>query len=454
MGNFEHIIKKQRKYFLQNKTKDIRFRKEQLIKLYKILKANEKHLSSCIKKDFFKSDFETYITELSLLYGEIKYALEKLYHWAKPESVSTNITNLPGSSYIISEPLGVTLIIGAWNYPYQLSLSPMIAAMAAGNTVILKPSELPSETSKAMSKIISENFDESYITTVQGGVKETTELLKERFDKIFFTGSTQVGKIVYEAAAKNLTPVALELGGKSPTIVTADADLEVAARRISWAKFLNSGQTCIAPDYVLVEESVKEKLLKLLQKNIEKSKYQFSNQNYVQIISERHTQRLIDLTKDESIYYGGKFDLKDRYFQPTLLDKVNFDSPIMQEEIFGPILPIISYSNVSEIIDYIKQQEKPLALYLFTKNNKIKKRFLDEVSFGGGCINDALMHISNHNLPFGGVGHSGMGNYHGKHGFDCFSHKKSILERSNYLEPSIKYPPYTKKKMQIIKKIQ
>lgn len=445
------VFQSQKAFFNSNQTKSINFRKLQLQKLKKILKENEGLLFDSIYRDFKKAKFETYTTELSLLYSEIETALSKLNSWSKKQKVSTNFANFPAKSYIIPEPLGTVLIIGAWNYPYQLAIAPAIAALIAGNTVILKPSEIAVHTSAIIAKIINESFDASVFYVQEGGVAETTALLELPFDKIFFTGSTQVGKIVYQAAAKNLTPVTLELGGKSPTFVCKDANLKMTAKRMVWAKFLNAGQTCIAPDYVLVEATIKDSFLKALVREIEKTNYSIVNENYVQIINEKNFDRLVKLIDADKIYFGGKSDKSERIIQPTILDNCTFDDLIMQEEIFGPILPIISYLDLDEAIEKVKEREKPLSCYVFTSSNANQNKIENELSFGGGAINDAIMHISNDKMPFGGVGASGMGNYHGKFGFDTFSHFKSILNKPTWLEFDFKYSPYTEWKQKIIK---
>ena len=305
---------------------------------------------------------------------------------------------------------------------------------------------------KIMAKIINENFPPEYLYAYEGGINETTELLKLKFDKIFFTGSTKVGKIVYKAAAENLTPVTLELGGKSPAIITKDADLEVAAKRIVWGKFLNAGQTCVAPDYLLVEESVQEQFLEMLRKYIQEFKYEPESEHYTKIINQKNFERLISLINQDKIYFGGNCNEEKRYIEPTILTNINWQDKVMQEEIFGPVLPVISFSNFNIILNEILENEKPLAAYLFTDNSEEKESFTQKLSFGGGCINDVMMHLGNENLPFGGVGNSGIGNYHGKFGFETFSHQKSVLERATWGEPNIKYPPYSEKKLSWIKK--
>lgn len=451
MTEISKLIEQQRTYFNSNITKSISFRLEQLKKLGSVIRQNENFLMDEIYRDFKKSEFDTYTNELALVYLDIKEAIKKIKKWSKTKRARTNLINFPAKSYIIPEPLGVSLIIGPWNYPYQLSLTPVVAAIVAGCTVILKPSELSQHTSSALAKIINENFDPNYLKVVEGGVEKTTELLSQRFDKIFFTGSVSVGKIVYRAATENLTPVTLELGGKSPAFVFGDCNLKMTVKRLVWAKFLNAGQTCIAPDYILVENSIKDSFLNQLKEEIENSNFSFNNKNYVQIINERNIKRLADLIDKEKIYCGGKVDIGNRFIEPTVLHNVNFNDPIMADEIFGPILPIISFDKLDEIITKVKSRPKPLACYLFTNNSRIKNKILSEISFGGGCVNDAVMHIANENLPFGGVGNSGIGNYHGEAGFKAFVHYKSILDKSTLFETSLKYFPHTVKKLKMIK---
>jgi len=445
--NYTDIIQKQYDFFNSNQTKSISFRIGQLKKLKEIITSEESSFYDAIYSDFKKSKADTYSTELSFVYDEIDLAIKNLPSWAKHKRVRPNPLTLPSNSYLVPEPLGTCLVIGAWNYPYNISLVPLIAAMTAGNTVILKPSEIPSATSALMARLINDNFPAEYMYVVEGGIPETTALLEERFDKIFFTGSTAVGRIVYEAAAKHLTPVTLEMGGKSPAIVTKDTNLKGAAKRIVFGKFLNSGQTCIAPDYVVVDEKVKEEFLQYLKAYIEKFDYSFVNGNYVQIINERNFHRLSGLIDQQKIYFGGGRDLASRYIGPTILTDVSFDDPVMKEEIFGPILPVLSYSNLDQAIAGIKSKPKPLSCYLFTHDLAVKQKVLNEISFGGGAINHTLLHFANANLPFGGVGHSGMGSYHGRAGFDTFSHYKSVFEKPFWLEPNLVYPPNTPTKI-------
>ncbi|KAB1069102.1 aldehyde dehydrogenase [Tamlana haliotis] len=450
LGN---LLKQQRDYFNSDETKAVSFRIEQLKRFKHVLKENEDLFYKAIYEDFGKSEFETYVTELSLVYHEISSYIKNTPKWSKQKRVSTSLVNFPAKSYIIPEPLGNTLVIGAWNYPYQLSLLPAITALAAGNTVILKPSELPTKTSAVMAELINSNFPKNYFHVVEGGVDVTTELLNHRFDKIFFTGSTKVGKIVYQAAAKHLTPVTLELGGKSPTFVLADTNIKMTAKRIVWAKFLNAGQTCVAPDYILVEKSIEIPFLEALKTEIEShydQKYSDAP-NYLQIINTTNFERLVKLIDQDKLYFGGNTNKDARFISPAILNNVAFDDDVMKDEIFGPILPVISFSNLDDAIQKVKDQPRPLSCYIYSKSNTKIKKILKEVSFGGGAVNDSLMHLSNSKLPFGGVGLSGIGAYHGKTGFDTFSHQKSILHKSFWLEPNLKYSPYSDMKLRIIK---
>lgn len=439
----KEIIENQRTFFNTLATKDIQFRRKQLKTLHKALKDNEQLLHEAIYKDFKKSEFDSYTTELALLYKDIREARKMISKWARKERVSTGIINFPASSYIVPEPLGVCLVIGAWNYPYQLSFAPVIAAIAAGNTVVLKPSELPKHTSAAMAKIVKENFDPAFFTVIEGGVEETQELLSQQFDKIFFTGSTKVGKIVYKAAAENLTPVTLEMGGKSPAIITESCNLKTTVKRVVWGKLLNAGQTCIAPDYVLVHKSIEGKFIEQLKSEITSQDFSFEKDNYVQIINDSNFERLKRMLIPEKIVFGGETDSENRYIQPTLMTGVSLEDEVMQEEIFGPILPIITYETLDQAIRVVKKFPKPLACYVFTQKKSEKKRIQNEISFGGGAINETVMHITNPNLPFGGVGPSGIGNYHSEAGFKAFTHYKSIMDKPTWFDPFVRYSPHT-----------
>ena len=449
--NYQSIIEQQRIFFNTNTTKDISFRIQQLKHLKDILKKNETQLYQSIYTDFKKSEFETYTTELSIIYHEIDLAIAKTKKWAKKKKVSTGLANLPGTSYIIPEPYGTVLVIGAWNYPYQLSLCPAIAAIAAGCTVVLKPSEIASHTSTTIATLINQSFDPCFFKVIEGGIKETTNILNIKFDKIFFTGSVAIGKIIYQSAAKHLTPVTLELGGKSPAIITEGIDIDMAAKRLVWSKFLNAGQTCIAPDYVLVASTIQDQFLTAIKKHIKNANYDVSNHNYTQIINDKNFNRLYHLIDPDKIYYGGDNNPKERIIYPTVLKNVMFSDKVMQEEIFGPILPVLTFENIEEVIKKVTSLPKPLSCYIFTKNKTIKNKILKEISFGGGAVNDAVMHFVEQSLPFGGVGDSGIGNYHGKYGFETFSHYKGILQKSFWIEPDLKYPPYSPSKSKWLK---
>ncbi len=451
----KELVKLQSEFFFGNTTKSFKFRIKNLQKLKEILKSNEAQLYEAIYSDFGKSEYETYETELSLIYHELNLAIKNVSQWSKPQKVTTNLPNQPGTSFIQPEPLGTCLVIGAWNYPYQLSLIPVIAAIAAGNTVILKPSELSAQSSGAMAKLINSNFPTDFLHVMEGGVAETTELLEQKFDKIFFTGSISVGKIVYQAAAKHLTPVVLELGGKSPVFVLPDCDLKMTAKRIVWGKFLNAGQTCVAPDYVLVHKDIKAKLLDEMIVQVREIFNINSDisENYVRIINEKHYDRLMQLIDSKKVVIGGQGFRGALVIQPTIMQDIDFEHIVMQEEIFGPIMPVIEFSNLDDAIKQVKLRPKPLALYVFGKKVKFINKILNEISFGGGAINDTVMHLTNSNLPFGGVGTSGTGNYHGEAGFRAFSHYKSILKKSTLIEPFLKYPPYSDSKLLILKQL-
>lgn len=451
--NLNDVVQKQRDFSFSGKSKDLSFRREALKKLRQILLENEQALYQAIHQDFKKSQFETYMTELSLIHHEINLALKKLKRWSRPQRVWTDLANLPGRSFIMPQPYGHTLIIGAWNYPYQLTLVPLISAVAAGNNCILKPSELSSHTSKILAQLINTNFDPAFLYVAEGGAEVTQELLSHKFEKIFFTGSTAVGKLVAKAAAEHLTPVTLELGGKSPCIVLADCDLKIAAQRIAWGKCLNAGQTCVAPDYVLIERALYEDFLSELK--IQMSKVTGPNplqsESYTRIINNRHFERLAKLIDPDKVYAGGATNAAENFIEPTILRDIKFSDEVMKEEIFGPILPVIPFDELPQIISEIKSRPHPLALYVFGKNEKSISRVLQETTFGGGAVNDVIMHLANSRLPFGGVGASGMGAYHGEHGFKNFSHYKSILKRPSWFELPIKYAPYKSWKLKIIR---
>lgn len=451
--NYQSIVSAQHNFFNQNHTKSISFRIKQLKLFRKMILENESDLYTAIYKDFGKSEFETFSSEIGLVLKDISHALKNIKSWSAKKRVKNNLINFLGKSLIVPEPLGVCLVIGAWNYPYYLTFSPAVAALAAGNTVVIKPSEISANTSALMTNLVANYFDKRIFTSVEGAVTETTKLLNIKFDKIFFTGSTRVGKIVYASAAKQLTPVTLELGGKSPAIVTKNCNLNKTVQRLVWAKFFNAGQTCIAPDYVFVHSAVKDKFLKAVKQEIIRRKYAVENKNYVQIINDSNVDRLKKLITKEHLSYGGVVDVEHRVISPTILENLPFDHPVMQEEIFGPILPVFQYDELDKAINYIKAQEKPLSAYVFSNSKNDTNRVLKELSFGGGCVNDAVMHISNPNLPFGGIGASGIGSYHGEAGFACFSHQKSILKKSNFLELPFKYAPMSDRKLMWVRNL-
>ena len=456
MSQIENVVQKQRKYFNSNSTKPLSFRLEQLKKLKKIVTENQDAISEALFKDLKKSKLEAHMTETALVLEEIDVAIKNLSSWAKPKKVSTPISLKPGTSEVIFEPLGVTLVISPWNYPFQLALAPAIGAIAAGNTVILKPSEISSNTEKLLEQLINSNFDEEYIHVVVGGKEETQKILAQKFDFIFFTGSTQVGKVIMKAAAEYLTPVCLELGGKSPCIVDETANLEVAARRIVWGKFLNAGQTCVAPDYIYVHESLKADLVTLLKKNIREfyGENESKSADFGKIISLNHFDRLSKLISGSKILYGGDQKREEQFISPTLLEVQSWDEPVMKEEIFGPILPLLTYKNLDDVLSLIKSKDRPLALYIFSTNTQFSEKVISDVSFGGGCVNDCIIHVASAELPFGGVGASGMGRYHGHYSFETFSHQKTIIRKSNFLDLNVRYPPYTEKKANLLLKIR
>ncbi|HID0802718.1 TPA: aldehyde dehydrogenase [Clostridium botulinum] len=454
MENIKNILEKQKSFFDKGYTKDINFRIEALKKLKHNIKINENNIFKALKIDLNKSQFETFITEIGIVYDEINGAIKNIKKWSKPKKVKTPITNFLASSYIYNEPYGVALIISPWNYPFQLIMAPLVGAISAGNCVLLKPSELAIETEKIIVKIIKDTFSDEYIGVITGGIEESTALLKEKFDYIFYTGGINVGKIVMRAAAEHLTPITLELGGKSPCIVDKDANIDLAARRIAWGKFLNAGQTCVAPDYLVVHRNIKEKLISSIENYIVEffGENTFEIEDYPRIINERHFKRLEGYLKEGKIVSGGNTDINNLYIEPTIIEGINFENRIMKEEIFGPIFPVIEFEDIDKVIDIVKNNPKPLALYYFSENKEKQEFIIKNISFGGGCINDTIMHLSTSTLPFGGVGNSGIGGYHGRASFDTFSHKKSILKKSNLIDIKIRYAPF-KGKINLAKRL-
>jgi aldehyde dehydrogenase (NAD+) len=453
MSDIKIIVQKQKDFFGTHITKEYKYRYHQLKKLRFAIHRYEEEILEALKKDLNKARFEGYVTEIGMVLEEISFILKHLKRWMKPKRVKTPLTQFPSKSRIYSEPYGVSLIMSPWNYPFQLTISPLVGALAAGNCAILKPSNYSYHTSAVIAKMISETFDPDYVTTVLGGREANQDLLQQEFDYIFFTGGTNVGKIVMEASSKHLTPISLELGGKSPCIVDETAKIDLAARRIVWGKFVNAGQTCVAPDYLLVHKSIKEKLIEAMKKYVNHffQKPLEENSPFPKIINERHYQRLLDLIIKDKIVIGGNSNPKTNQIEPTVLDHVTWNDRVMQEEIFGPILPIIVYDDLKEALKQVEARPKPLALYLFTTSKQVEEYVLRNISYGGGCVNDTIVHLATSYLPFGGVGASGMGSYHGRASFDTFSHKKSIMKKSNNLDIPLRYPPY-KENLSLIKK--
>ncbi len=441
----------QKSFFATQQTKTISFRKKQLQKLLNEVTKRETDIIEALYSDFKKCEYEVVMTETSIVLSELKKTIKKLNAWSKPKKVLPALLNFPSSAKIYKEPYGKVLIIAPWNYPYQLAFAPLIGAIAAGNTVVLKPSELTPKTSRVMREIIEAVFDKNYIAVVEGGIPVSQKLLSMRWDYIFFTGSVFVGKIVAKAAAEFLTPVTLELGGKSPCLVDETANLKLAAKRIVWGKFLNGGQTCIAPDYILIHKKVKADFISYFKKEIENAYgvHPRDSEDFPRIINSKNWKRLAKMLVNESILIGGETHEEDNYIAPTLIDEPNLDSASMKDEIFGPILPVISYTTENEIEKVIHTYDKPLAFYVFTKRHDFAKKMVDTYAFGGGTINDTAIHFVNHNLPFGGVGESGIGKYHGKASFDTFSHAKGVVTRYNWLDIRTRYAPYKGKLKQL-----
>nr|WP_294779376.1 aldehyde dehydrogenase [uncultured Flavobacterium sp.] len=433
---------------------DIGYRKETLKKLLHNIQKSEDLIIKALYDDFQKPEFEAVVTETHYVISELKDTIKNINSWAKRKRVFPSLINFPSSDYIYKEPYGNVLIIAPWNYPFQLALCPLIAAVAAGNRVTLKPSELTPHTSAILAKIIEKTFHINHVEVFEGGIEVSNKLLAQRWDYIFFTGSVAVGKIVAKAAAENLTPITLELGGKNPCIVDETANLKLAAKRIVWGKFINAGQTCIAPDYILVQKNMKvnlityliEEILKAYGKKIDKSP------DFARIINTKNWYRLTNMIQGENVLFGGESDANKLYISPTLLEEPDLDSAVMKEEIFGPILPILTYENENDIENVVSRYEKPLSFYIFSENKSFTKKLIKKYSFGGGCINDTVVHFSNKRLPFGGVGHSGIGAYHGQLSFDTFSHHKSIVKKGNWLDLPMRYAPY-KDKLASIKRI-
>ncbi len=448
-------LQKQRDFFKTQQTKDVSFRKKALKRLQKEIVDREDDICDAIYADFKKPRFETLAAETQFVLADIKHTLKKIDHWAERERVSSSLMNWPSSDWIYKEPYGNVLIIAPWNYPFQLAIAPLVGAIAAGNTVIIKPSEVTPNTAKIITEIITASFQPEHVTVVEGGVEISQQLLAQKWDYIFFTGSTRVGKIVYESAAKHLTPVTLELGGKNPTIVDETAAISKAAKRIVWGKFLNAGQTCIATDYILVHHAVKDKLVAALKQSIIDSYGEnvAASTDFSRTVNAEHYASLKRMLEGQEILFGGQTDDADNFLAPTLVNEPKIDSKLMEGEIFGPILPIIAYGTETDIDRHILNYGKPLATYIFSKKKSFQKKIIENYSFGGGAINDTVIQITNKKLPFGGVGASGIGSYHGKTSFNIFSHHKSIIKKANWFEAPLRYPPYNLP-MNIIKKVK
>ena len=445
--NIPKLLQKQKSFFASQQTKDISFRKEMLKKLQKELIRRESDIIKALYSDFKKSEYEAVLTETSIVLGELKMTLSKINSWAKTKRVLPSLLNFPSSAKIYKEPFGTVLIISPWNYPYQLAFAPLIGAIAAGNTAVLKPSELTPHTSAITKEIVEAVFDKKHAVVIEGGIETSKDLLAQRWDYIFFTGSVSVGKIIAKSAAEYLTPVTLELGGKSPCVIDESANIKLAAKRIVWGKFVNGGQTCIAPDYLLIHTSVKDKFVNYFKEELTKAygENPEKSSDFPRIINAKNFNRLATMLSNENFLIGGKTNSEDNYISPTLIDEPSLDSEVMKGEIFGPILPLISYDNEEKIEKIISKYDKPLAFYIFSTNNDYAKKMIAKYSFGGGTINDTTVHFVNHRLAFGGVGESGIGGYHGKHTFDTFTHSKGVVKRGNWLDLPIRYAPYTNK---------
>lgn len=433
---------------------DIKQRREKLKQFLELISKKEAEITDALKKDFKKPEFETFLTEIYMVQSDLRDLIKNMVSWSKPKKVSSSWINFPSSDYIYREPYGKVLVISPWNYPFQLALCPALAAFAAGNSVVLKPSELAPNTASLLSSMIREVFDVKEVVAVLGDKEISKNLLQKKWDYIFFTGSPKIGKEIAKAAAENLTPITLELGGKNPCIVDRSAKIELAAKKIVWGKFLNAGQTCIAPDYLLVDERIRVKLTEALQKEIKNfyTENSIESPDYARIINKDHFNRLSKLLQNQEVIFGGSQNADDKFLEPTLVLNPNLSSDLMQEEIFGPILPIISYTNFQEVEQIINSYEKPLSLYVFAEEKNFSEKVIQKFPFGGGCVNDLIIHFSNKNLPFGGVGESGIGSYHGKKSFLLFCHQKSILKKSTVLDLAPRYAPYGNR-LKFLKKI-
>ncbi|USB34081.1 aldehyde dehydrogenase [Paenibacillus sp. YPG26] len=452
--DIHELLTRHKLYYDSGRTRSIRDRLVLLARLREVLQSREAEIMAALRQDLNKSELESYSTEIGIVLEEIRHISRRLTRWARPRKVRTALTHIGSKGMIVPEPYGTVLIIAPWNYPFQLAISPLVGAIAAGNTVVLKPSELSPAVSDLLRRILAEVFPEDYVAVVEGGVEVSTELLRHKFDYIFFTGSVNVGRIVMEAAAKQLTPVTLELGGKSPCIVHKDADIALAARRIVFGKFTNAGQTCVAPDYLWVHRDVKEELLQEMGRAVRGfyGEDPISHPDYGRVVSRRHFDRLVMFLQDGQTVLGGRSDVETLKIEPTILDQVTWDMPVMKEEIFGPVFPVLEYEQLDEVIEGVRNHPKPLALYLFSQAESVQKHVIESLSFGGGTINDTLMHLATPYLPFGGVGDSGMGSYHGSESFKTFTHEKSVLIQTTRFDFPFRYPS-SKNALRILKKL-
>ena len=455
MKRYKEVVEKQKEFFKTGKPIDINYRKKALIKLRDTVDKYEEKILYALKLDLGKSEFEGYETELGIVKSELKNTIKNLEKWSKPKKVRASIMNPFSDNRIYNQPYGVCLILSPWNYPFQLALMPLIGSIAAGNTSILKLSEISSFTSGIVREIIGEIFDEEYVAVFSGEAEEAINLIESDVDFIFYTGNPKIGVSVAESAGRRLIPCVLELGGKSPCIIDRKADLDNAAKKIVWGKFMNAGQTCVAPDYIIADRLVflelRDKLVHYIKKFYGENPIE--SDDYPKIINKKNFDRILNLIEGKRLIFGGKYDDDSLKIEPTILEVSSMDEKIMQEEIFGPIIPIIIYKNKSEIFEIIDKNKNPLALYLFTDNNSFEKEIIEKVSFGGGCVNDTIIHCTSEGLPFGGIGRSGIGNYHGKASFDAFSHKKSVVKSKKFADISMKYPPFNEKKLELIKKV-
>lgn len=441
----QELLQRQREFFASGATRSAKYRMQALERLRQTILGQEKRILAALKEDLNKSEFEGYMSEVGIVLDEIRYQLRHIKKWVKPKRVKTPLAQFCSAGFQVAEPYGVTLVISPWNYPFQLSLAPLVGAVAAGNCVLVKPSAYAPATSQIVSEIVSACFPQGHAAVVQGGREKNKLLLQQRFDYIFFTGGTSVGRLVMESAAQHLTPVSLELGGKSPCIIDQTADLKLAAKRVAFGKALNCGQTCVAPDYLLIHRQVKEVFIGHLQEALRDflGEAPLENPNYPRMVNEKHFDRVCGLMAGEKIRWGGGNCRETLKIEPTILDEVSPESPVMGQEIFGPLLPVLSFDSLEEAVSFVNARPKPLACYLFTTDKKAEKMVLEQVSFGGGCINDTIIHLATSEMGFGGVGESGMGSYHGKSSFDTFSHYKSIVKKANFIDLPMRYHPYT-----------